>query len=101
MSSLFSAVDMTTLRHMRIDTATNRGSVMDVVSALTGKPSNKCSTAFARLLEGYPELAPRCGRLKINGNYPETWVADAATLVEITWLVRHSITVPLLPVSRV
>ena len=42
---------------------------------------------MSRIKEHNSELIPKCDRLKINNKGNETPVADAATLVEIAWLL--------------
>ena len=71
---------------VRLDTASNKASVIDVIQIITGLPSNKASQALSRVLGQYGELAPKCGQLKFDGRGRETPVADAVTLLEIIWL---------------
>ena len=72
---------------IRVDRATQKGSVHDVVHLICQKPGNYASQTFLRLEKAYPELTPKWCKLKINGKGRETPVADAATLVEIAWLL--------------
>ena len=73
---------------VRVDTATNKGSVIGLLKVLTDRPSRNCSVVFQRIQASFPELATNCCLLKINGKGKETPVADAATLVEIVFVVR-------------
>ncbi len=74
---------------VKVDTATNKGSVIGLLKVLTGRNSSGASTAFKRdILPKYPELGSKCAQLKINGKGNITPVADAATLVEIVFVVR-------------
>jgi len=72
---------------IRVDRATQKGSVYDVIHIVSGKQENYASQAFARIKKTNPEITPKCCRLKIDGKGHVTPVADAATLVEIAWLV--------------
>ncbi len=80
-----SAVNLT--KGIRVDQATQKGSVNDVIALVTGKKGSYATQVFSRIKEQYTKLIPRCDRLKINGKGNETPVADAATLVEIAWLL--------------
>ena len=71
---------------IRVDRATQKGSVYDVVSVVTQKDNTHATQTFGRITRNNPELNPKCVKLKINGKGRETPVADAATLVEIAWL---------------
>lgn len=53
---------------------------------MQSKKSSHTSQTLSRILRAYPELNPKCVKLRINGEGRETPVADAATLVEIAWL---------------
>ena len=75
---------------VRVDAATNRGSVIGLLKVLTGQNSGNCSKVLGRIAVTYPELTPRWSQLQINGSGRETPVADAATLVEIVFLVGSS-----------
>lgn len=72
---------------IRVDQATQKVSVHDVVHFICQKPGNYASQTFLRLEKVYPELTPKWCKLRINGKGRETPVADAATLVEIAWLL--------------
>ena len=72
---------------IRVDTATKKGSVIDVVRMVLGCESNSANTALRRLKEAFPELAGCCRQLRINGKGKLTPVADAKTLVEIIFLL--------------
>ena len=80
---------------VRVDTATQQGSVLDVIRMVLGCESNSANTAFRRLKEDVPELAAEfaagCTQLRINGKGKLTPVADAKTLVEIVFLLPGKI----------
>ncbi|KAG5177544.1 hypothetical protein JKP88DRAFT_242225 [Tribonema minus] len=69
---------------IRVDTATQLGSVMDVIAMVD--PGNP-SLSLSRLIKGVPDLIEKCKKLKINGKGNVTPVADAKTLIEIVWLL--------------
>ena len=71
---------------IRVDQATQKGSVYDVIHLVCNKPSNYASQVLARVEKTHPELTTEWCKLRINGKGRETPVADAATLVEIAWL---------------
>jgi len=71
---------------IRVDQATQKGSVYDVVSVVTHKDNTHVTQTFSRITNNHPELNPKCVKLKINNKGRSTPVADAATLVEIAWL---------------
>lgn len=75
------------LRDIRIDQASQKGSVLDVIGALTEHDSRHRSIVWQRLSEAYPDIHTKCVYLKINGKGRATWVADANTLIEIVWLL--------------
>ena len=78
------AADLT--QGIRVDQATQKGSVYDVIQLVTqGNPSYS-ARVLARVCEQHIDLHPKWMKLKINGKGRETPVADAATLVEIAWL---------------
>ena len=71
---------------IRVDQATQKGSVNKVIALVTGKKGSYAIQLFLRIKECNNELIPRCDKLRINGKGRGTPVADAATLVEIAWL---------------
>lgn len=71
---------------IRVDQATQKGSVYDVISVVTRKRGASIVQMFSRIKTHYPENITKCDKLRINGKGRETPVADAATLVEIAWL---------------
>lgn len=79
------SIGATLTRGIRVDKATQKGSVNDVIALVTGKKGSYATQVFSRIKEQNIELIPKCDRLKINGKGNETPVADAATLVEIAW----------------
>jgi hypothetical protein len=76
---------------IRVDKATQKGSVYDVIHIVSGKQENYASQAFARIKKTNPEITPKCVRLKINGKGQLTPVADAATLQRIASAVLSGI----------
>ena len=71
---------------IRVDQATQKGSIYDVISVVTQKDNTHVTQTFARITRNNPELNPKCVKLRINGKGRGTPVADAATLVEVAWL---------------
>lgn len=72
---------------IRVDQATQRGSIRDVIQTVTDRrDGSHLSQVLSRILKDNPTLDPKCVRLKINNKGQPTPVADAATLVEIAWL---------------
>ena len=84
MDSIINIMENSTVR---IDTATQKGSVIDVVKLVLGCDSSNASTAFTRLKNEFPELEGRSSTLPINGKGRLTPVADAKTLIEIIFLL--------------
>ncbi|KAG5178590.1 hypothetical protein JKP88DRAFT_158425, partial [Tribonema minus] len=71
---------------IRVDAATNKGSVIDVIRLVHPDIESKhASTYFTRLTTEIPEIATQCGLLRINGKGKPSPVADAKTLVEIVF----------------
>ncbi len=71
---------------IRVDLATQKGSIYDVISVVTKATSVYAVRILSRIQKQYPENMTKCHKLRINGKGRETPVADAATLVEIAWL---------------
>ena len=71
---------------IRIDQATQKGSIYDVISVVTKATSAYAVRILSRIQKQYPENVTKCHKLRINGKGRETPVADAAILVEIAWL---------------
>ena len=72
---------------IRVDQATQKGSVYDVIHLVTQGDPRYSARVLARLNEHHPDLHQvKWMKLKINGKGRETPVADAATLVETAWL---------------
>ena len=71
---------------IRVDQATQKGSVYDVIKVVTKATSAYAVRILSRIHMQHPENMTQCHKLKINGKGRETPVADAATLVEIAWL---------------
>ena len=83
---------------IRVDAATQQGSVFDVVKMVLGCDSSSANTTFRRLKEDFPELGaeggtgcPTLSKMRINGKGQLTPVADAKTLVEIVFLLPGKI----------
>jgi hypothetical protein len=74
--------------NIRVDRATQRGSVIDVIRMI-GKDNDRStsSKALESLRSTCPELMSRIQQLRINGKGRLTPCADARTLVEIVWLL--------------
>jgi hypothetical protein len=70
------------LQGIRIDQATKKGSVLDIVMLMTGCSSRHCQQY---LKSTGPNIAANYGQLRINGKGRETPVADAKTLIQIIW----------------
>ena len=71
---------------IRVDTATQKGSVIDVIRLVQQCNASDASTYLKRLInEQGTELGTRCPSLRINGRGQVTPCADARTLVEIVW----------------
>ena len=73
---------------IRVDQATQKGSVYDVhvIQLVTQGNPTYSARVLVRLGEHHPNLHPKWVKLGANGKGRETPVADAATLVEIAWL---------------
>ena len=71
---------------IRVDQATQKGSVNDVIARIAGKKGSYAIQVFSRIKQQYTGIIPKCDRLKINGKGNITPVADAATLIELAWL---------------
>lgn len=67
---------------IRIDKATQKASVIDVIRIVTGLKSGDASNVLKRLDD---KVTKNCRQLRINGKGRLTWVADAPTLVELIW----------------
>ena len=72
---------------IKVDQATQKGSVYDVIHLICQKPGNHASQTFLQLEKVYPELTPKWCRVTINNKGRETLVADAVTLGETAWLL--------------
>ena len=73
--------------NFRIDRATNKGSVIDVIRLITNQQSRDAGKYFIRMQREHSELGPGCLHIRINGKGKPTPVADAKTLMEIVWLL--------------
>ncbi len=76
---------------IRVDTATKKGSVLDVVRMVLQCNSSVANTYFGKLKEEIPEFRVRCSEHRINGKGRLTPVADAKTLVEVAMLLPGKI----------
>lgn len=86
---------------IRVDSATQRGSAIDVVRMVLGCTASAAYSYYSRLLnedvvqnevatlscETSSNLSQRCEKVRINGKGKFTPVADAKTLVEIVFLL--------------
>ena len=69
-------------RKLRIDTKTQKVSVIDVIRLVLGATSADAGKSLTRL---GTKLRAGCPHIKINGKGKLTPVADAATMIEIIW----------------
>ena len=72
---------------IKVDQVTQKGSVNDVIALVLSTKTRNAWQTMRRLAIDNPDLHARCMQLRINGKGRETPVADAATLVEIAWLL--------------
>tara|TARA_B110000027_G_C16067143_1_gene277271 strand:+ start:44 stop:1090 length:1047 start_codon:yes stop_codon:yes gene_type:complete len=70
---------------IRKDNETGMFSVIDVATAVTGKPPRHAADDVRTVVRGLPELSEKISQLRINGKGRQTPVADLPTLVEIIW----------------
>jgi hypothetical protein len=71
---------------IRVDTATKKGSVLDVIRIVQQCNASDASTYFKRIVNDLgTELGTGCPSLRINSKGQATPCADARTLVEIVW----------------
>jgi hypothetical protein len=79
-----------TVPTIRIDKATNMGSVYDVVMAVSGCAQSHVAQTFTRLCIQYPEFRAHKGKVektRINGSGNITPVAHCITLIEIAYIL--------------
>lgn len=88
MNSIIDNVENATIR---VDTASQKGSVLDVVKMVLGCDSSNAQNSLRRLKQDFTELGGACTQLRINGKGKLTPVADAKTLVEIVFLLPGKI----------
>ncbi|KAK9844469.1 hypothetical protein WJX74_002904 [Apatococcus lobatus] len=74
------------LDSIRIDSATQRGSVLDVIQAVTGH-GDSCRKTWHDFKKVHSDIVTRCNDVQINGKGKPTPVAAAPVLVEIAWLL--------------
>jgi hypothetical protein len=67
---------------IRIDEASQRGSVIDVIRLITGVKSAYAGRILSRLDS---EMMTRCQKIRINGKGKPTPVCDSETMVQIIW----------------
>lgn len=72
---------------VRIDHESMRASVIDVTQLVTQRDHRYAAKILKRILQGNIELGTKCPQLRINGKGRLTSVADAATLIEIIFLL--------------
>ena len=66
-----------------------RVSVYDVIGAITGLSTNKCSHVWKRLQDAFPEVAMNCSKIQFPGQGQRPIpVADARGITEIIMLLR-------------
>lgn len=75
------------LDSIRIDTATNKGSVIDVVRAICGGSSSYASEIILNITNVDMELGGKITHVNINNKGKPTPVADAVTLMELVWVL--------------
>lgn len=73
------------IKQIRWDETSNKGSVLDVIKLVTGNANER--DVFSRLKATNPEVVAKTDNLKFPGKgQRKTPVADAVTLVEISYL---------------
>ncbi len=66
-TSAMENIDALLRSSVRVDTATNKRSVLDLLMIITGKDSSHASTTLKRdIIPKYPELGSKCAQMKIN-----------------------------------
>lgn len=73
---------------IRVDRATQKGSVNDVIALVQSTKTRNAWQTLSQLKADNPDLLAKCMQLRINSQGRVTPVADAATLVEIAWLLH-------------
>lgn len=73
------------IKQIRWDETSNKGSVLDVIKMVTGNANER--EIFSRLRKTFPDVVRKCDNLKFPGKgQRDTPVADAVTLVEISYI---------------
>lgn len=72
---------------IRVDHDSMRASVIDVAQLVTERDHRYTAKIVQRILRGENQLWTKCPQLRINGKGRLTSVADAATLIEIIFLL--------------
>ena len=72
---------------IRVDANTKQVSVIDVAAAVTGKNKEYASKQIRLVVAGNPKLSQYLTDLRINNKGKPTPVCNAATAVEIIWLL--------------
>jgi hypothetical protein len=71
---------------IRVDLLSCRGSILDIIQAVTNHDSGNASLTFQRMLKSHPSLAQKWSSIRINGVGRLTPVADVSTLIEVAML---------------
>ena len=61
------SIDALLKSKVKVDTATNKGSVIGLLNTLTGQNSQNSWNVLQRVYKAYPELSTQCRQLRING----------------------------------
>lgn len=73
--------------NLRIDRVSTRGSIYDMISAVTGQQPKHAVQTFSRLCRQFPDIEKRVVRVRINGSGRLTPVADPSTLIETAYVL--------------
>ena len=89
MTDVLREITQASLGHIRKTSETPpRMSVYDVLSVITGLPTNNCSNVWKRLQDAFPEIATNCSNIKFEGQGQRPIpVADARGITEIILLL--------------
>ena len=89
MTEVFKEITQASLGRIRKTPETPpRVSVYDVLSVITGLPTNNCSNVWKRLQDAFPEVATNCSKIKFEGQGQRPIpVADARGITEIILLL--------------
>lgn len=73
---------------IRVDRESSKGSILDIIQAVTNHDSGNASLTFQRMLKNHPSLVEKWESKRINGVGKLTPVAEVATLIEVAMLCR-------------